>query len=197
MRVSAALTLGPDRDGRPRRAWGPADALTALRLPLAVVFVAVPDAQVRLAVLLAAGGSDVLDGIVARRLGPSRIGAVLDPVVDKVFMLAAVLSVVTTHGALFLRGWEIAGLLLRDLAVTGAVLVVLLRRRRRVTLPARLSGKSVSVLQFVAVAAILLESPYTRPCAWAVAAASLWAIADYARIGVRVLREGAHGAHGA
>ena len=170
--------------------------LTALRIPLAVVFVVVPDPAVRLAVLAAAGGSDVLDGIVARRLGPSRIGAVLDPVVDKVFMFAAALSVVTTHGALFLRGWEIAGVLLRDLAVTGGVIVTLIRHRRRVTLPARVSGKVVSVLQFLTVAAILLESPYTRPCAWAVAGASVWAITvwaitDYARIGVRLLRAGA------
>ena len=180
-----------DDDGppRPRRNWGPADLLTAARIPLAAAFVFVPDSGTRLAILAAAGLSDVLDGIVARRLGPSRIGAVLDPVVDKIFMFAAVLTVVSTKAGIGLRWWEIAGVLLRDLAVFGGFVATMFLHRR-VTIPARVSGKVVSVLQFATVAAVLLERHEMRPLAWATAAASLWAIADYAVAGVRIVRRG-------
>jgi CDP-diacylglycerol--glycerol-3-phosphate 3-phosphatidyltransferase/cardiolipin synthase len=187
--VSAAVPGLGGATPRPRRTWGPADLLTALRLPLAAAFVLVPDPHARLLILAVAGLSDVFDGIVARRLGPSRIGEVLDPIVDKIFMLAAVLTVVTTAAGVRLGGWEIAGLLLRDIAVTVGVCVAFVRRRRRVTIPARLSGKVVSVMQFATIAAILLDSAASRPLAWGTAAVSVWAIVDYARIGIRMVRE--------
>lgn len=186
--MSAAALADGAAPPRPRRTWGPADLLTALRIPCAVAFVLVEDAHARLAILAVAGISDVLDGIVARRLGPSRIGEVLDPIVDKIFMLAAVLTVVTTKTGVRLGGWEVVGLLLRDLAVTGLALAALVRLRRRVTVPARLSGKLVSVMQFATVAAILLDSAAARPLAWATAAASVWSIVDYARIGIPLAR---------
>ncbi|MCE9636013.1 MAG: CDP-alcohol phosphatidyltransferase family protein [Planctomycetes bacterium] len=179
-------------DGAPARRpknWGPADVLTALRIPLAIAFVVVPDTTARLVILAAAGLSDVLDGIVARRCGPSRIGAVLDPVVDKVFMLAAVLTVVSTRAGIGLRWWEISGVLLRDLAVFGGFIATLFMHRN-VTIPARSSGKVVSVLQFATVAAVLLERHEMRPLAWVTAAVSIWAIVDYAVAGVRIVRSG-------
>lgn len=166
---------------RPPKLWGPADLLTLVRLPLAAAFVLMDDAHVRLAILAVAGVSDVLDGIVARRVGPSRAGAVLDPVVDKIFTLSAVFAVVAMPGALILGGWEIAGLLLRDLGVVGGFVATHFVFRRRVTLPARLSGKCVTVLQFATLAAILLAWPAARPIAWATAAVSVWSILDYTR----------------
>lgn len=170
---------------RPPRLWGPADLLTCVRLPLAAAFVLLDDPHVRLAILAVAGASDVLDGMVARRVGPSRAGAILDPVVDKVFTLSAVFAVVATPGALILGAWEIAGLLLRDLGVVGGFVATHFIFRRRVTIPARVSGKCVTVLQFATLAAILLAWPAARWCAWAAAAASVWTIADYAREGWR------------
>jgi phosphatidylglycerophosphate synthase len=186
--VSAAAVTAEGPAPRPRPTWGPADLLTALRLPCAAAFVLYPDVRVRLAILAFAGASDLLDGYVARRVGPSRIGEVLDPVVDKIFILAAVLAVVTTAEGIRLGPWEIAGVLLRDIAVVAGFFVALVRRRRRVTIPARASGKAVSVLQFLTIAAILLELAAARPLAWTTAVASVWAIVDYARIALRGLR---------
>ena len=68
--------------------FGAADALTALRLPLAAWFVLTQDDDHRLVILVIAGVSDLLDGALARRVGPSRLGAFLDPVADKLFMKA-------------------------------------------------------------------------------------------------------------
>ena len=78
-------------------------------------------------------------------------------------------------------GWELAGLLLRDLGAVGGFVATHFVFRRRVTLPARLSGKCVTVLQFATLAAILLAWPAARPIAWATAAVSVWSILDYTR----------------
>lgn len=170
-----------------RRAWSVADTVTILRVPLAAAFVLDEHAWHRFAILAAAGATDVLDGWLARRFGSSRAGPVLDPVVDKAFTITAVVAVATTPAGIALNGWEIAGVLLRDLAVLGGFCAAAWLARR-VAIPARVSGKVVTVLQFATLSAILLEWTGVRPLAWTTAAASLWAVIDYARIGVRQLR---------
>src|SRR2546427_12791984 len=67
-----------------------ADLLTALRLPLAAAFPFVHQPEWQLALVGAAAASDFFDGMLARRFGESRAGAVLDPTAGKVFMAAAV-----------------------------------------------------------------------------------------------------------
>ncbi|MBS2018843.1 MAG: CDP-alcohol phosphatidyltransferase family protein [Deltaproteobacteria bacterium] len=65
--------------------------LSLSRLPLAVAFgfTVVSQPPLALTFLALAGLSDVLDGWYARRYGQAtRTGAVLDAIVDKVFVLA-------------------------------------------------------------------------------------------------------------
>jgi phosphatidylglycerophosphate synthase len=166
--------------------------VTVLRLPLAAAFVLDEDPWHRFAILAVAGATDVLDGVVARRFGGSRAGPVLDPVVDKLFTVTAILAVVTTRVGETLSGWEFAGVMLRDLAVLGGF-VAAAWLRRRVTIPARISGKVVTVMQFATLTAILLEWHHVRHLAWTTAVVSLWAVIDYARIGVRQLRGSGQG----
>ena len=71
------------------RRFSAADALSLVRIPLAVVFLLVPHTGVRVAVLVLAAATDFSDGLVARRWGASRFGAVLDPVADKLFVATA------------------------------------------------------------------------------------------------------------
>jgi len=120
-----------------------ADALTMLRIPLAVVFVAVPTPAVRLAVLALAAVSDFTDGVVARRFGASRIGVVLDPVADKLFMAAAFWVVLASRR---LEVFEIVGVLLRDI-VAAIAFVVTLRGGHPSSIPARAGGKAVTLAQ--------------------------------------------------
>lgn len=163
--------------GHPSRRGGItlADLLTVSRLPLAVLFLVVHPAHLRLLILLVAAATDLLDGVLARRIGSSRFGPVIDPVADKLFMLAAFV-VVAMSGQL--QWFEIAGVLLRDLVATIAFVVVVLSRRAR-TIPARLGGKAVTVAQLLTLVAFLTESPLIRPLAWATAAIALYAIWDY------------------
>lgn len=161
-----------------------ADVFTALRIPLAVVFVLVPDFDWRLATVLVASASDLLDGFLARRYGSSRIGAFLDPVADKLFM-AATFGVVAFSGRL--AWYEVAGVLSRDLVASVAFFFTAAVGRPS-AIPARLGGKAVTTAQFLTLIAFLTESSLLRPIAWATAGIALYAIWDYsraARTGVR------------
>jgi len=156
----------------------PPDLLTAARIPLAIAFLVVPGSGARLGVVVAAALSDMFDGVWARRLGGSRLGIVLDPVCDKVFMMAA-FWVVFRSGVL--APLELLGVLVRDLmAIVGFLGSWMLRKPT--TLPARAGGKAVTVAQLLTLIAFLAGSELTRPLAWATAAISLYAIADYSRV---------------
>lgn len=157
-----------------------ADALSAVRLPLAVLFVMVDRVEVRLGTLALAALTDLGDGWVARRFGASRIGAVLDPIVDKLFMLAA-FGVVLVSGQL---AWpEVLAVLLRDIIASAAVvLTLLIGARPATTVPARIGGKAVTLLQLLTLLAFLVESRYLTQLAWATGAVSLYALWDYNRL---------------
>lgn len=157
---------------------GPADAVTALRLPLAAAFPLVTDGLSRLAILVAVGLSDLIDGSIARRVGGSRLGVVLDPVADKLFMLSGFLTVAATG---MLTMWELLAVLSRDI-VAAAGFFVSAGLGRPTALPARAGGKWVTVGQLLTLAAFALESPLLRPLAWATAAISVYAIVDYGRV---------------
>lgn len=159
----------------------PADVLTALRVPLAALFPFVSHPAWQLAIVGAAAASDYLDGVIARRTGGSRVGAVLDPVADKLFMAAAFLTVARRG---LLQPVEILGVLLRDVIAVLAFLGTWVRRRPT-TLPARAGGKAVTVCQLLTLAAFIAESPLVRPLAWATAAISVYAIWDYGRAAAR------------
>src|SRR5207247_10784044 len=101
-------------------------AATGVRWRLAAICPSVRAPAWQLAIVAAAAGSDVADGLVARRLGASRAGAVLDPVADKLFMAVAFVTIARRG---LLAWYELIGVLLRDiLAVLGVLATWLLLR---------------------------------------------------------------------
>jgi phosphatidylglycerophosphate synthase len=164
--------------GRP--AWTVADVLSALRIPLAIIFPLASNTW-RLVVLAAAAASDLLDGQLARRFGSSRFGAFIDPVADKLFMASA-FGVVAFSGRL--EWYEIAGALLRDIVATIAFVATLFSYRPR-AIPARVGGKAVTVAQVLTLLAFLTGSPHLRELAWATTAIGIYAIWDYYHVAPR------------
>jgi len=126
-------------------------------------------------VLLIAGLTDLLDGVVARAMGSTRLGAFLDPVADKLFMVSA-FGVVAYSG--MLAWYEIGAVLFRDLVAALAFLATASRHRAR-SIPARLGGKAVTLLQMLTLGAFLLSLPILRPLAWATGAVAIYAVWDY------------------
>src|SRR3989442_1683102 len=139
-----------------------ADVLTALRIPLAVVFPFLRHPAGQLGAVAVAAASDFFDGILARRFGSSRVGAVLDPVADKLFMVAAFLTVARWG---MLHPIEIAGVLTRDaVAVLGFAGTWLLRRP--VALPARAGGQAGTGGQILTLLAALAGPAPGQPPPW-------------------------------
>ena len=154
--------------------------LSLSRLGFAVLFVLAPDDPTRVALALASGLTDVLDGWLARRWDlTTPVGAVLDPACDRAFVVTAVVTL-TVEGRLS----PIAAglLLLRDaLTVVAWLTSRLVVAWRGLRFQARLAGKLVTLLQFITLLAVLLwpaSVPVLVTLTGVLAAA---AVVDYAR----------------
>src|ERR671914_829227 len=98
-------------------------------------------------VFVLAAVTDFLDGRLARRAGPTRLGQILDPVADRL-MLSSVAVVLAVRGLLPI--WAVAILVGRDLlALLGSLVVGSKIRVNRV-------GKAATAVLMVAVALVVL-----------------------------------------
>lgn len=126
----------------------PANAVTAARLlaaPVVVIMVVVSGPSwAAFAVAFLVAASDGLDGWLARRQGPTRSGAFIDPLADKIAVLG-VLAVVAARGEI---SWvPVAVIAAREVAMSVYRSVV---GRRGVSIPARRSAKVKTVVQLLA-----------------------------------------------
>jgi cardiolipin synthase (CMP-forming) len=122
-------------------------------VPLFLWLILVPEANGwALAVLMLSGISDYLDGYLARRLNQtSQLGAVLDPVADRLYILSTVIGL----GVGGIIPWWVAVLLpLRDLLLWG--LVPFLRTRGYSALPVHFLGKAATANLLYAFPLLLL-----------------------------------------
>jgi cardiolipin synthase len=89
-------------------------------------------------VLVLAGASDWFDGYLARRLNQmSRLGEILDPLVDRLYILATLIGLALRD---IIGWWLVAILVGRDVLLL--VLLPLLRRSGAVALPVTYVGKA-------------------------------------------------------
>jgi cardiolipin synthase len=126
------------------RVWTVPNALSFLRLlgvPLFLWLVLGPEADGwALALLAASGVTDYLDGYLARRLGQtSRLGQILDPVADRLYILAVVIGLAIRD---IVPWWFAIVLPLRDVLLWG--LVPILRTRGYSALPVHFLGKAAT-----------------------------------------------------
>jgi CDP-diacylglycerol--glycerol-3-phosphate 3-phosphatidyltransferase/cardiolipin synthase len=154
------------------------NVITLARLPLAVLFVFADTTAERLAILGMASASDFIDGWLARRFRrTTRSGALLDPIADKTFVLAALTAFLRTGdlttGAYFV-------ILARDFATAIGFLVAwLLPGLDPANFKARMPGKVVTVLQLAAILALTVSPRTMRWLVPVIAVASAVAIIDY------------------
>ena len=121
------------------------NAITAVRLlalPVIVWLILTHANGWALALLIAAGVSDYVDGFIARATGQtSRIGELLDPISDRLYIACTLIAMGI---ASVVPWWVVVALLARDLIV-GSFLAVL--RRRGVTgIPVTFLGKTATFL---------------------------------------------------
>jgi cardiolipin synthase len=149
------------------------NVLSGLRLALIPVFVylllvAHADAWA-VAILMFAGASDWADGKIARLMNQSsKLGAYLDPLVDRLYMVTTPIVFGVAH---ILPWWIIAVLLARDVLL--AAELPLLRTRGITALPVIYVGKAATFALMSAFPLILLgqwDALWSRvvlACGWA------------------------------
>ncbi|MBP3958652.1 CDP-alcohol phosphatidyltransferase family protein [Gemmata sp. G18] len=156
------------------------NGLSGARLVLGVAFPFIP-AEWRLWAVIGAALSDLLDGLTARWMhAESNAGRLLDPVADKVFVLALVATLLA-EGALHPL-WAL-GLAIRDVTVLVGLVYVIARRQWGVGRRMRpsLLGKATTAAQFVVLALLVMSTGAPMWVLAAVTFLSALAAWDYAR----------------
>ncbi len=163
--------------------------LSLARVPLAAAFpFALEQPYAALAILAAAGLSDILDGWYARRFGQvTPTGAAIDPITDKVFVLTVAVTLVlggqlSPGDVLLLSTREAA-----ELPLVFWVASSKSARTHRATHPsANIPGKAATVFQFATATAALFRVSHLR---WMILFTSLAGAFAAATYWIRAVRE--------
>jgi len=160
-----------------RRVWTIPNVLSLVRLagvPLFLYWALVTEQDGRaILLLMTAGATDYFDGYLARRLDSfTRLGALLDPLADRLYILATLLALVARDG---LPIWWALALIGRDLAL--ACCLPVLRKHGYGPLPVHYLGKAATFNLLFAFPMLLAALPGNegllatvfRPLGWAFA----------------------------
>ena len=141
------------------------------------------------ALFIAAMATDQIDGWLARRQGrTTQLGSLLDPVADKVLVLATMVVLIDEN---IFPGWMVAAIVAREILVSGLRLAAV---ERGVVISARDLGKVKTWAQAVAVAVggFAAAGAWDQTVAWwalLVAVVLTWVSGlDYARVAPGLLR---------
>src|SRR3974390_1023571 len=137
--------------------------LTVSRFGLTIAFLAVMFSRARfhetiaLALFIAGGVTDLLDGQIARRRKLiTNFGLLMDPLADKIMVCSAFIAFV---GLQWIPAWMVVIVVARELAITG---LRLLAASKNVVLAAEGYGKHKTISQIVAIIAILVLAGYPQ-----------------------------------
>jgi len=131
--------------------------LTLLRIAATPVLVMLLKYQMfpqALLVFVLAGVSDGLDGYIAKRFNyQSRLGAILDPVADKLLLVSCFIVLTVMN---YLPFWLLVVVAFRDIVIVGGYLL-LVTLEGNVKMSPSLISKLNTVLQICLVAAVLIQ----------------------------------------
>jgi CDP-diacylglycerol--glycerol-3-phosphate 3-phosphatidyltransferase len=186
------------------RVWTVPNALSLVRLVLAIAVFAMIERQAHLAAFVGfviAASTDWIDGWYARRFAQvSRLGRIFDPLVDKVLVCGAAILVTAPDGPI--RPWMAVVIVVRELVVT-ALRAEMERSGRDFS--AGPAGKLKMVLQCVAIALVLADRAGVGALlpewfgmrevaawtAWAAVVATAWSGLEYVVAARALVRDGA------
>lgn len=160
--------------------------------------------QAAMGLFLVTAVSDFLDGMLARRLNlRTRLGAILDPLADKVLIVCSAVLLSLPNSAVpeaRLPNWLVVAIVGKDLYVVIGFLVVYLVTNRFRVRPT-IFGKVSTFGQLAMVLATLASPDLNRlaaplgavvatACNWTVAVLVVLAVISYTRLGLSFVAEG-------
>jgi len=145
------------------RIWTFPNQITLLRLgflPLFLILIVYEHYRWALLILVLAGLSDGIDGLLARKLNQkSAIGAYLDPIADKLLLSSSFVILAMEKK---IAWWLTIMILSRDILLLVVAAVIILISGYRPFPPSRL-GKATTFFQIILVFAAVLAAAYANP----------------------------------
>ncbi|MFC4077391.1 CDP-alcohol phosphatidyltransferase family protein [Salinithrix halophila] len=115
-------------------------------------------------VLLLAGLTDVVDGYLARRHSQvTQLGVMLDPLADKLMMLAVFLSLLISQKISLTAA---AAIFIRDLGMI--IASAFFHFRGKLTVPANIMGKLTTILYYIALFLLMFGHSFGEEFLWGV-----------------------------
>jgi cardiolipin synthase (CMP-forming) len=140
--------------------WTVPNQITLLRLgflPVFLILISYEEYKWALLVLVVAGLSDAIDGLLARQLNQkSPLGAYLDPIADKLLLSSSFIILAFKHK---LAWWLTIIVLSRDVMILIVAVVILLISGYR-PFPPSIYGKLTTAFQILLVFTVVLSAAY-------------------------------------
>ncbi len=125
-------------------------------------------------VFVLASVTDFFDGYIAREWDQkTTLGAILDPLADKMITIAAFLGLMLTHEA---SAWAVYIIIVRELFITGLRTVAI---SEGLDIKASWAGKVKTVSQMVAIGFLLMHWPFADLLLWGAVAFTLYSAFEY------------------
>ncbi|MEX1077490.1 MAG: CDP-alcohol phosphatidyltransferase family protein [Homoserinimonas sp.] len=157
-------------------------------VPVFLMLVVVGEDVLALVILAVSSATDLLDGILARRLNQvTRLGQLLDPAADRLFIFAALIGLAARQ---IVPWWLVAVIVGRDLMLV--VLGIILANHGFGPIPVYRLGKIATACLFYALPILMVGQAFpqlawaTDPVGWACA---LWGAFLYWWAGFRYIRQ--------
>ncbi|WP_139491115.1 CDP-alcohol phosphatidyltransferase family protein [Brevibacillus dissolubilis] len=150
--------------------------ITLIPLYLWVFFSPFPfHIEIAFGILVLAGITDMLDGYIARKYKLiTTLGTMLDPLADKLMMLAAISSFYMSER---ISLWAALFFFLRDIGMI--LFSALFHFRGKKTVPANVFGKVTTVLFYLVFTLVMFRHPYGEETLWVVISFSFVTSAIY------------------
>ena len=134
------------------------------------------------AVFIIAALTDTFDGYIARRDNlVTNLGKFIDPLADKVLVVAAMLALIELDRV---PAWIVMVIITREFVVTGLRLVA---AAEGVVIAASKGGKLKTVCQIIALIMLILKIPYGMAVMWVAMILTVWSGMDYLIKGSKII----------
>jgi len=123
---------------------------------------------------IVASATDFFDGFIAREWNQkTKLGAIIDPLADKMITIAAFLGLMVMGEA---SAWAIYIIIIRELFITGIRTVAV---SEGLDIKASLAGKVKTVFQMIAIGFLLMHWPFAQELLWFAVVLTVYSGSEY------------------
>jgi len=127
-------------------------------------------------IFVIASVTDFFDGFIARKWNQmTKLGAILDPLADKMLMLVGFIGLITLDRA---SAFAVFLILRREFFITGLRVVAVAEGKN---VASSMSGKIKTVIQMIAIGFLIMNWPFANELLWTAVALTLYSGWEYVR----------------